>query len=61
IALGHKLLKIMFVLLSRKVPYRDSTVDYEALAIKRNILVMSISTLPSHYHDSVVWASVAKH
>lgn len=36
IALGHKLLKIMFVLLSRKVPYHDSTVDYEALAVKRN-------------------------
>ena len=36
IALGHKLLKIMFVLLSRKVQYQDSTVDYEALAVKRN-------------------------
>ena len=36
IAVGHKLLKTMFVLLSRQVPYRDSTVDYEALAVKRN-------------------------
>lgn len=36
IALGHKLLKTVFVLLNRKVPYRDSTVDYEALVVKRN-------------------------
>ena len=36
IAVGHKLLKIIFILLSRKVPYCDSTVDYEALAVKRN-------------------------
>ncbi len=36
IAVGHKLLKTIFVLLSREVPYRDSTVDYEALAVKRN-------------------------
>lgn len=28
----------MFVLLSRQVPYHDSTVDYEALAVKRNTL-----------------------
>jgi transposase len=36
IAVGHKLLKIIFILLSRKVHYRDSTIDYEALAVKRN-------------------------
>ena len=36
IALAHKILKIMFILLSRKVPYRDSTVDYEAMAVRRN-------------------------
>jgi len=29
-------LKIVFVLLSRQVPYRDSTVDYQALVVKRN-------------------------
>ena len=36
IALAHKVLKTVFVLLSRQVPYRDSTVDYEALGVKRN-------------------------
>ncbi|MFZ5776038.1 MAG: IS110 family transposase, partial [Thermodesulfobacteriota bacterium] len=36
IALGHKLLKTIFILLSRKEPYRDSTVDYEELVVKRN-------------------------
>ncbi|MBF0421879.1 MAG: hypothetical protein HQL73_02685, partial [Magnetococcales bacterium] len=36
IALGHKILKTIFILLSRKEHYRDSTVDYEAMAVKRN-------------------------
>jgi transposase len=36
IALAHKVLKTVFVLLSRQVPYRDSTVDYQVLMVKRN-------------------------
>jgi hypothetical protein len=36
IALAHKVLKAVFVLLSRQVPYRDSTVDYQAFVVKRN-------------------------
>ena len=36
IALGHKILKTVYILLSRKVPYHDSTVDYEELMVKRN-------------------------
>jgi len=36
VGIGHKVLKIVFVLLSRQVPYRDSTVDYAALTVKRN-------------------------
>lgn len=36
IALGHKLLKTIFILLSRKTPYHDNTVDYEELLVKRN-------------------------
>jgi transposase len=36
VAIGHKVLKTVFVLLSRQVPYHDSTVDYESLAVKRN-------------------------
>jgi transposase len=36
IASAHKVLKTVFVLLSRQVPYHDSTVDYETLRVKRN-------------------------
>jgi transposase len=36
IAIGHHVLKTVFVLLSRQVPYHDSTVDYEALRVQRN-------------------------
>jgi transposase len=36
VAIGHKVLKTVFVLLSRHVPYQDATVDYEALVVKRN-------------------------
>lgn len=36
IALAHKILKIVFILLSRKVPYRDSTVDYKELMVQKN-------------------------
>jgi transposase len=35
VAIAHKLLKIVYVLLARRVPYRDDTVDYEALAVQR--------------------------
>jgi hypothetical protein len=36
IAIAHKVLKTGFVLLSRQIPYHDSTVDYEALRVQRN-------------------------
>lgn len=36
VATAHKILKTVFVLLQRNVPYRDSTVDYRELAAKRN-------------------------
>jgi transposase len=36
VAIGHKVLKTVFVLLSRQVPYQDSTVDDEALAVHRH-------------------------
>ena len=35
-ALAHKLLKIVFVLISRGDYYRDATVDYEAMSVERN-------------------------
>lgn len=35
LAVAHKLLKTLFILLQRQEVYRDTTVDYEALLIKR--------------------------
>jgi len=34
--LAHKILKIVFVLISRGDYYRDATVDYEAMSVERN-------------------------
>jgi len=36
IAVGHKLLQVIYVILSKKVPYRDPGVDYERLVVNRN-------------------------
>jgi len=36
VAIAHKLLRTMFVMLQRHQPYRDRTTDYEALAVQRN-------------------------
>ncbi|VFN02466.1 MAG: hypothetical protein BECKG1743E_GA0114224_105101, partial [Candidatus Kentron sp. G] len=36
VAIAHKVLKTVFVLLKRNVPYQDSTVNYEELMVKRN-------------------------
>jgi transposase len=36
IAIAHKVLKTVFVVLSRQVPYQDATVDYQALSVQRN-------------------------
>ena len=35
-ALAHKISRIFFVLFSRGDPYRDATIDYEALSVERN-------------------------
>lgn len=36
IALGHKMLRTIFFMLSRGEPYRDATTNYEALVVQRN-------------------------
>lgn len=36
VALAHKLLRIVYVLISRREYYRDSTIDYEAQMVARN-------------------------
>lgn len=36
IAIAHKLLRTIFIMLKRREHYRDSTTDYEALAVQRN-------------------------
>lgn len=36
VAVGHRILQIVYVLISRKEPYRDPEIDYEALVVHRN-------------------------
>ncbi len=36
VALAHKLLRIVYVLISRREHYRDSTIDYEAQMVAKN-------------------------
>jgi hypothetical protein len=36
VALGHKILRIVYTLLKTQSPYRDPGVDYEALVVSRN-------------------------
>jgi len=35
-AVGHRMLEIVYLLLTRKEPYRDPEIDYDALVVKRN-------------------------
>jgi transposase len=36
IAVGHKILGIIFTILKKKEVYKDSTIDYEAMLVKKN-------------------------
>lgn len=36
VALAHKMLRIIFTMLRKNVPYQDRTMDYEALTVQRN-------------------------
>jgi transposase len=36
VAMGHKILRIAFVLLKKKEPYRDPGINYEKLVVQRN-------------------------
>lgn len=36
VAVGHKILQVAYILLSRKEPYKDPEIDYEALVVQRN-------------------------
>jgi len=36
VAIAHKMLRIIFVLLQRKLPYQDDSVDYEKMIVQRN-------------------------
>jgi transposase len=36
VAIAHKLMEIIFVLLQKKQPYRDPNIDYEKLVVDRN-------------------------
>ena len=36
VAVGHKMLKVIYVILSKKEPYRDPGINYEKLVVERN-------------------------
>lgn len=36
VAVAHRMMKVIFVMLSRKEPYKDPEVNYEELVVKRN-------------------------
>jgi transposase len=36
VALAHKMLRIIFTIIRNKTPYKDPSVDYEALSVQRN-------------------------
>lgn len=36
IAVGHKILEVVYILISKKQPYRDPKINYEALQVARN-------------------------
>jgi transposase len=36
VAIGHKVLEVVFLLIKTKVPYQDSSVNYEEIVVKRN-------------------------
>jgi transposase len=36
VAVGHKILQLVYIVLSRKEPYKDPQIDYEALVVHRN-------------------------
>jgi hypothetical protein len=36
VAVGHKLLEVIYIILSRQEPYKDPNIDYEALMVQRN-------------------------
>ena len=36
VALAHKMLRILYAMISNKTHYQDSSIDYEALSVARN-------------------------
>lgn len=36
VAIGHKILEVVFILLKKNVPYKESTINYEKLVVGRN-------------------------
>lgn len=36
IAVGHKILEVVFTIIKNNVPYRDSSIDYESIVVDRN-------------------------
>ena len=36
VAIGHKLLRVVYTVLKEQQPYRDPAIDYEALVVAKN-------------------------
>lgn len=36
VAVAHKMIRLIYLLLARKEPYRDPHIDYEAMSAKKN-------------------------
>lgn len=36
IAVGHKIVEVIYIILDKKVPYKDPGIDYEGLCVERN-------------------------
>ena len=56
VATAHKLLRVIFCVLSTRTPYRDPHTDYEAMMVKRNASRW-IAMLKKHGIDPATWSA----
>ena len=56
VATAHKLLRVIFRVLTTHTPYRDPETDYEAIMVKRNA-PRWIAMLHKHGIDPATWAA----
>ena len=64
VALAHKMLRIVFAILKTNTPYRDRSVDYEALSVQKNAprwirMLKKHGFLPANETTSAGFAALA--